>query len=191
MKDLQRKGIINTLLAGGTNVVDGTSEKQYHIVSPAGVNILPPIPYGACTGTVDIVTQASVAEITQLATIHQDGSGNVETITADTRYKITLDYHLEKYEGAKTGLGRHAYTTPHVLTGNPATDRYNVYYALMNKINEFEGNRVTAYLIHAVAYTLGGSGTTTTNFSKTAGVNLMPYGATGTQATSLILFINA
>lgn len=184
MKDLQRKGIINTLLAAGANVVNDAAAKQYHIQNPLGTNILPPIPYGACNGAVDIMVQASQAEVRQLGTILDDVSGNLETIAADTRYTVTVDYQLENYEGARTGLGKHSYTTPHVLTGVPATDRYNLYHVLVAKINEFESAHTTAYEIHAVPFTLGGSATTTTNFSETAGVNLMPFGAAGSQATS-------
>jgi hypothetical protein len=193
MKQLQRKAILNEYNAGANQYVvhDTTADKwiisqDATVASP--VDLLPPIFEGQ-TVVNKVQVFPSLLEVRQIVSIIDSAfNGTPQTVLADTRYKVSLEYALEKYEGAQTSLGVYAYTTPHALTGNAATDRLNLYTALANKINTHAGNNVEAFVIHQVAFTLGGSATTTTNFSLTPGVNLMPYGASGTQATSNATF---
>ena len=167
-----RKGIINTLVATGGNVVNDAASGAYpgacivvlnNATSPP-VEVLPPILKDKIVSGKKLASQA---EQTQIAIIGTDE----ETIVASTRYQVQVGNALEKYESRHKLIGKYSHTAPATLSGTAATDRYNVYYALMGKINADVQTKVTAYLMHKVAFTTGATA-------------MLTIGETITQATS-------
>lgn len=150
-----KKGIINVAAAAGANVkVDAASGAfrgqtiicEDNTISPP-VEILPPIPTGAC---IYGIKQDSQAEVRQVAMVGR----TAETVVAATRYRIEI-WNGQKLENETRESFKYAYTSDAVLSGNAATDRVNVYTALANKINAHAANGVIAYVVSSVAYTTG------------------------------------
>lgn len=196
---LIRKGIINSV-SGTANVktdaASGPFRGQTIICADSSatppVEIMKPIPKGACIAG---VKQSSQAEVTQKALIGR----TTETIVASTRYRIEI-WNGVKYEGMNQEPFKYAYTSAAVLSGTAATDRVNVYTALQNKINAHSANGVIAYIVYSVAYTLGktavpvvGETVTQTTSSVTAtiaGVVQTSGTITGTDAAGTIYLCN-
>jgi hypothetical protein len=81
---------------------------------------------------------------------------------------------FERYEGETRKVPfTYSYTSPAVLSGTALTDLTNVYTVLVSKINANSANKITAYLMYKVAYTVG---------TSTGNVRTLP--AIGTTATS-------
>ena len=165
-------GIINTLEASGDNVFDDTSALQWGM---SGLNTADPIanlheliPYGK---TIKVESFATVAEARQIVVI---GGATIEVVAASTRYKIEIHNPEDKYESHEQPPAVHAHTSPAVLTGTAATDRFNLYTALVSKINNFAGNNVAALLLFQKAYSGGG----------TTGNETPIVGETATETTS-------
>ncbi len=150
-----RKAIINTLKSGGGNVKDVSADGPFPgqcIIcednsASSIANILPPFEKGSVTRAYKVASQAEVAQIALVGRAD-------ETVVADTRYQIILFNNAVK-EGQKQTEYIYNYKAPATLTGTPATDRYNMYYDLVNKINAKAYNKVGAYLVHKVAFTAG------------------------------------
>ena len=151
---LIKKGIINSVSGSGnvkTDAASGAFRGQTIIcadnsVTPP-VEFMRPIPKGACVSGTKQGSQAEVRQITFLGR-------TTETIVASTRYRIEIWNGIER-EGARQEPFKYAYTSATVLSGTAATDRVNVYTALVNKINAYAANFTTAYVVYSVAYTLG------------------------------------
>ena len=152
---LIKKGIINTMAASGNNVLNDAADGAFrgqtiicelNTVEPP-VEILPVIPKGAC---ISGIKQSSQVEVSQIAFVGR----TVETIVKSTRYRIEVWNGLKR-EDERQSPFKYAYTSDAVLSGVAATDRVNVYTALMNKINAYAGNNTIAYLVSSVAYTAG------------------------------------
>lgn len=87
------------------------------------------------------------AEVVQVINV---GVGTPPTITASTRYTVQIGYpYQDGSTGQQSSLQAFSHTTPATLSGVAATDRENVYAALITKINA--GNNP-----FVVAATLGG-----------------------------------
>jgi hypothetical protein len=152
-----KKGILNVALAAGANVLTDAAAGAFkgqtilclNKATVPPVEILPVIPKGAA---VSGIKQNSQAEVSQIAI-----AGRLtETIVASTRYRIEI-YNGAKLENEAKEPYKFAYTSDAVLSGTAATDRLNVYTALMNKINAHGGVFATAALLYKVAYTIGDS----------------------------------
>lgn len=156
--------IINTLAAAGANVKDDTTAEQVVICEDNAadpvVQIHDPIEYGR-TKSVDYY--ASAAEVRQIVTI--GASVTKETVVASTVYKVLIGSPQHSYETMKGRQSVHSYRSPAVLTGTAATDRAQLYASLVDKINAYVDNWVTAYTLTYAAFTLGTStGDADTNF---------------------------
>lgn len=157
--------IINTLAASGDNVKDDTVAEQVVICvldsADPLVQIADPIPYGR-TKSVDYY--ASAAEVRQIAVIGAEVTK--ETVVASTVYKVSIGSPQHSYESRKGRESVHSFRTPAVLSGTAATDRAQLYTSLVEKINAYTNNWVTAYTLTYAAYTLGTSaGDAATNFT--------------------------
>lgn len=150
MKTVEKKGIINTLLAGGANVVDDTTAKQWIVVAESGgAPLFPPIQYGE---GVSVESTASAAEKREMKLI---GAGVDETVVAERKYGLLIGTPGQTFQTEPDVVHHHNYTAPAVLTGTAATDRLNMYTALANNINSNYKNSVTAYTLTVADYTLG------------------------------------
>lgn len=146
--------LINTLQTSGDNVFDDTTAEQWGF---ADLNTDDPIsnlheliPYGK---TLKVESFSSAVEVQQIVVI---GGENKETIVAETRYKLEIHNAEDKYESHHQPPAVHAYSTGVTI---PAADaaRTLVYSALVDKVNSYAGNNVTALLLFEKAYTLGGA----------------------------------
>ena len=158
--EIEKRGIINTLpTTGGNAIFDDTTAEHWGFCVDGTDNtatapqlIWEPIPYGS---VVDTEVLASQAEVRQLAIL--GASTTKETIVASQRYKIEIDSFNQDYESAKRPVAQHSYTAAATLSGTAATDRANVYTALISKINAYAGNNATAYALMYQPFTLGTS----------------------------------
>lgn len=177
--DIQK--IINVLdTTGGNQVYDDTVNRQWGITAEGSVKTDDPLtlvvgllPYGAVKSW---NKEASATEVAQGVIIGLDSDSNEESIAASTQYTVTITNERKRYEGHEAKVSKYSYTSPAAITGTASTDRYNVYYALNNKINAYAGNNVTSYLLSKIAFT-GGTDNTGTETDIT-------FGETGTQETS-------
>lgn len=167
MTKILKSAVLNTVGAAGANLADDATAEQYVLCTdntadplvPIG---LPPIPYGSYY---DSESEAAVLEVPQIVMIGEDN----ETIVASRRYKVEIGAYADKYETTTVGLNPYAYTAPAILSGNANTDRYNVYYALVTKINNYAGNNVEAFLCTKVTFAAGEL-TTTSGVTATTAV---------------------
>ena len=185
-----KKAIINTLASGGQNLglsaaTGGLPALMYisaddistgtasFTIDVAVTEILPPIPVSYISSITKIASAAEVKQILMFGIA-------TETIVASQRYSIKLGNIFEHYEGETRKVPfTYSYTAPAVLSGVAATDLTNVYTVLAAKINAHSENHVTAYLMYAVAYTLGTStGDAATNFTIGTLVTQQTSGAT-------------
>lgn len=98
-----------------------------------------------------LIKQVSVLEVQQVVTI---GSGSSPVVTAATKYQIKMGaYGGTVREGAINQLLSFGYTSPYVLSGSAATDRYNLFSALANKINNTQSAYATAYSLITITQT--------------------------------------
>jgi len=176
MKTIIKKGVINTLGASGANFFTDSVTLNHMIVADNSANpLVPIIPFEIKAGSIkDIVYITGAEEVRRYWEI---GLAAEETIVASTKYAIDVDYAQYKKESTRRGSSdKYGHTSPAALSGTPSTDRFNVFTALNNKINNDTGNFVTSHLVHKVAFTLGtdGAGTETD----------ITIGETGTQETS-------
>ena len=94
------------------------------------------------------------AEVSQVVTI----GGSTPTITASTTYTVKIGYpYQDGSSGLQSSLLSISHNTPATLSGNAATDRENVYSALVSKINSAAQDFVTAVSLG------GGTGFTITD----------------------------
>ena len=160
MKQRPVVAVINALEAAAANILNNTFEWAIQKTSAGHEILLGPYPTGKIKRIEAIAPQA---EARQIVAIGADAVP--EVITASTRYRIEIGNPEDKYETHRRFPIVHAYTTPAALTGNAATDRLNVYTALVIKINAYAGNNVTASLLTVADFTLGTSvGNAATNF---------------------------
>jgi hypothetical protein len=153
--------LISTAENAAAQLIDDTVNQQYRIVqTSAGLStVLGPIPYGK---TVRYTATDPQREIKNTVLI---GGATVEVIAANTRYRVEIWNYESDYEGRSQSPQVYAYTSAAALSGDAATDRLNVYTALVNKINAYAGNNVTAYGLTKFTYTGGTStGDAATNF---------------------------
>lgn len=165
-----RIGLLNTVNAAGgnENLYNDTAAKHYVVCKDKAANplvdVLPPIRYGE---KYDVITEYAQAEVRQISVVGAD----LETVVASRRYAIGLHVPNQTYEsGYSISPVWYAYLAPTTLTGSGTTDRYNMYYDLVGKINGNAFNNVEAKLIQVVPFKTG---------------NVAPaIGATVTQAVS-------
>jgi len=176
----QRVGIINTVV-GANNVYTGDSENTIVCVLNSTnplVEYIGALPkkQQSYTGTV----QFPRVERTHIQVLGID----TETVSSSTRYSVEMSCPIRKKNSAEDIMNPYAYTIPAILTGNANTDRYNLYYALVGKINNYARNWATAYILYKYAFTLGqDSGATgATGFGSTPANNTVTYGAAVTAA---------
>jgi hypothetical protein len=153
--------LISTAENAAAQLIDDTTNQQYRIVqTSAGLStVLGPIPYGK---TVRYIATDPQREVRQTVLI---GGATVEVVAASTRYRVEIWNYESDYEGKQQGPQIYAYTSSAALSGDAFTDRTNVYTALVNKINAYAGNNVTAYGLVKASYTGGTStGDAATNF---------------------------
>ena len=192
MKTIYKKALMSqtTLLANNTGGGVGATDNVFYdatsgytaICEQASAdplsNILPIIQHGdKVTSSIQYAQQ----EIPQILLIGK----TEETIVAGSVYKVMLGAIYDKYETQKQELGNYSCVAPAAVSA--ATDRYNVYSALVAKINAYAGNNVTAYLAHSVAFDSGTDGGVTcsgftTNSEATA--EKVRFGSSGEQTTS-------
>lgn len=156
MKEVLKKGIINTLAASGGNLFTDSVTGDYKIVADKTADpLVPIIPYSIKSKAVKNVRYvSSAAEVQRAWTI---GVEDTETIVASTKYTLELDYAQYKKESTRRGSEKkYSYTSPTALTGNAATDRLNVFTALNTKINADSGNFVTSSLISELTVVAAG-----------------------------------
>lgn len=176
MKTVVKKGIINILAAGGANLFTDSVTGASMIVADNTANpLVPIIPIEIRAKSIkNIVYIASAEEVKRFWAI---GLAADEVIVASRKYSIDIDYAQYKTESTRRGSEyKYGYTAPAALSGNAATDRFNVYTALNAKINAHTGNFVTSYLVHKIAFT---AGTSVGDVTET-----LVVGETATQATS-------
>ena len=172
MKKRPLVAVLNTLEATAAQVItDSTAGYWFIAKTSAGKeNLLGPFPIGKIKRADSYAAQAEVRQAVLI------GCDKAEVIAASTRYRIEIGTAQDKYESEKSGHAIHAYTTASSLSGDADTDRKTVYSALVDKINNYAGNNVTAYLAHEFDFT---AGTDTADGTPT-------IGATYTQATSSV-----
>jgi len=169
---------LNTVAASGDNLLADATAKQYticvdHAADPVA-QILPPIPYGSIVSVEYIDSNAEVRQVVVLGS----GDATLETIVASTRYKIKIVENFGDVGSERPKTSTYSYTSPAALSGSASTDRYNVYAALISKINAYAGNNVYASRTILVPFTLGDDGSGTE-------LNFL-VGETVTQATSSV-----
>jgi hypothetical protein len=155
-------------------LIDDTTNQQYWFVQTAAgaERILGPIPYGK---TVRYIATDPQREVRSTILV---GGATVEVVAASTRYSIDIWNPDATYESMRRNPMRYSATSAAALSGTASTDRYNVYYSLVGKINAVAENNVTAYGLTKATYTLGTStGDAATNFV---------VGETVTQETSTL-----
>lgn len=171
MKQRPKVAVLNTVEAAAANILNNTFEWAIQKTSAGHEILLGPIRTGKI---VRVESFDPAAEVRQIIGIGLDATP--EVITASTRYKIEIGNPEDRYETFRRFPIVHAYTTPAALTGTAATDRLNVYTALVAKVNAYAGNNATASLVTVADFTLGTDGAgTATNFTP---------GETVTQETS-------
>lgn len=183
IKKLGLTGIVLTNENTATQVIDDTTAKQWRVVQTSAglVTVLGPIQYGTVK---NVIHQAPASERRNTVMI---GGTTLETITASTRYAVNIWNADADYESWSQSPVIHAYTSPAVLSGTASTDRTNVFTALINKINAYAGNNVTAYSLYVADYTLGTSvGDANTNFVVGEVVTQETSGATAQVAACTI-----
>ncbi len=161
MRKLAMVGLISTAENTRAQLIDDTTNRQYYFVqtSAGGVPVLGPIPYGK---TKRVISTAPQREVRSTVLV---GGATVEVIAASTRYALKIWNPDSDYETSSQTPLTYAYTSAAALSGNAYTDRLNVYYALVTKINNHASNNVTAYGLVKATYTLGTStGDAATNF---------------------------
>ena len=161
MKKVPVVGLITTNENTAAQLIDDTTAQQYRFVQTAAglVTVLGPIPYGKTKRVIVTDPQREVRQTVLL------GGATVEVVAASNRYRVEIWNYEADYEGKQQGPQIYAYTSAAALSGNAYTDRTNVYTALVNKINAYAGNNVTAYGLTRAEYTLGTSaGDAATNF---------------------------
>lgn len=168
----------NVIAAPGTtgvNVYTDDDSKQIIICVDSTANplvtTLDPIPYGGIASIQDFAAQKEVRQINLIG-----ASTSKETIAASTKYKVRVTQLQQSYETKDRIDAVHAYTSPAVLSGTAATDRAQVYTALIAKINAYHKNYLTAYSLTRVDFT---GGTSTADAATT-----FIIGETVTQETS-------
>jgi hypothetical protein len=176
MKEVIKKGVINTLAASGGNLKTDTVTGSSWIVADNSADpLVPIIPLEIKGKSVKDVVYITGAE--EVRRFWEIGLAAEETIVASTKYSIEIDYAQYKNESTRRGSAwKYGYTSAAALTGTASTDRYNVFTALNDKINNHTGNYVTSYLVHKVAFT---GGTSVGDVTET-----LVLGETATQATS-------
>lgn len=153
--------LISTAENTRAQLIDDTVNQQYWFVQTAAgaERVLGPIPYGK---TVRYIATDPQREVRHTVLI---GGATTEVIAASTRYSIDIWNPDSTYESMRRKPMKYSYTSAAALSGTASTDRYNVYYALVNKINAVAENFVTAYGLTVADYTLGTStGDAATNF---------------------------
>lgn len=187
MIETLRKAVLNTVAAGGNNVVDDATGKQYIIpkTGSGADNLLPPIPYGSIK---DVEYAAYVTEVTQMAVIGLDS----ESVVAGRKYGIKINRVFDTIEAHGPREFKFNYTAPVVLTGTAGTDRYNMYAALAAKINAYAAPKCEAFILYKIPFTLGTTstgtvGTTTASPLVTSTTtNKVRGGSAGVQETSAV-----
>lgn len=171
MKKRPRVAVLNAIEGSGAQVISDANEWGI-VKTSAGLELL----LGMFrTGNLKRTESFDpVAEVRQLVAIGADATP--EVIAAETRYKIEIGNPEDKYETTQRFPIVHAYTTPVALSGDADTDRLNVYTALVNKVNAYPNNNVTAYVLTQHDFTLGTDG-------AGSALNFTP-GEVVTQATS-------
>lgn len=81
----------------------------------------------------------SIAEVRQVVTI-----ASAAAIVAFSKYQVAIGNTGNRREGAENQLTFFGATAPAVLSGSPATDRYNIYFSIATKINNTSSARATA-----------------------------------------------
>lgn len=120
--------------------------------------VVPPIPVGSIKQITKTPSRAEVRKITYVGRPLGTTAAPVrETIVAAKKYTIRIANELSQQETSKKPDGIYSVTAPAVLSGTEATDRLNVYTALVNKINAHATNNVEAFLVSSMAFTLGGA----------------------------------
>lgn len=195
----QKIGILDgTDLIGTNNVKSDTANASMIIcldnTTDPIVEVLPPMPIADIVAIDILVTRAEVTGKYLIGGAF-DASSALETPVASTRYALTLQLFGEKYESWDKDKRIYAYTMPAVLTGSAATDRYNLYSALVDKINADSANHVTAYLCTMIAVvgasTLPDVGSTLYTGAAWTGILAGAYAPSGTWAgdASALLFV--
>lgn len=147
MKEVIKKGVINTLAASGDNLYTDADHGEHMIVADNTADpLVPIIPFKIKPNSVKSINYVAAAEEVRRAWVI--GVLNEETIVAGTKYSIEIDYAQYKRNSTRRGAAyKYGYTSPAVLSGDADTDRENVYTALKNKIEAHTGNFVEAKLL--------------------------------------------
>jgi hypothetical protein len=160
MKKRPLVAVLNTIEAAAAQLISGNGEWMIVKTSTAKELLLGPFRTGKLAG---IISVDPLGEKRQLVLI--DAVTSPETIVAATRYRVEISNPEDRYETDRKFSAVAAFTSSSVLSGTAATDRTNVYTALVNKINAYGGNNVTAYGLTVADYTGGTSaGDAATNF---------------------------
>jgi hypothetical protein len=194
MRQFNKVGIINTpgvvnvsYPAGSTSYVAG----QVTICDADNTNPIVdqfvglPISNGE---SYKITALAERTEVQQIAVIGK----TAEVIDAAERYGVEIGTVTRKYESKLQQPARYAIKAPTVLSGTAATDRANIFTILQDKINADPFNKVTAAVMHKIAYTLGTTtkgvtgSTTVSPLVNVTTVDKVRVGAPGVQETSAI-----
>jgi len=157
MKEVIKKGIINTLAASGNNVYTDSVHGHHMIVADNTADpLVPIIPFNIKPYSVKSINYIdAAAEVRRAWAI---GVLNEETIAASTKYTIEIDYAQYKKNSTQRGSeDKYGYTSPAVLSGTPATDRANVFSVLNTKINNHVGNHVASKLLTKISATAAGN----------------------------------
>lgn len=134
--------LLNTYVAATAIAVDTSLVPSvYRITGLQGIN----------KGQVFTVRSIDpVAEVQQVYTI---GGTVAPVVTASTSYQIRLGDNMNVESGYHQNLIPYTYVSPAVLTGTAATDRFNMYYTLAQRINRNQSNYVTAYNLITITQT--------------------------------------
>jgi hypothetical protein len=81
----------------------------------------------------------SIAEIRQVVTVT-----SAAAIVAFSKYQVAIGNTGNRREGAQNQLTFFGATAPAVLSGSPATDKYNIYFSIATKINNTASARANA-----------------------------------------------
>lgn len=104
-------------------------------------------------GTIKNITQEnSRAEVVQLQTI---GLALTPTVTVNSKWQFLIGNTNETREAQSKSLSYVNYTAPAILTGTPATDRFNMYDRIIKQINTLVNSKAffaTPYHIIQVPY---------------------------------------
>lgn len=182
-KKLFKAVLLNLPVAGDVDTTSDTS--KYQIKGLHAINVKDYLGYTAT---------AYAAEVSQVMKL---GEGTAPTITAATLYKLAGGNPNERDFEYNQELHKYSTKSPSVLTGNAATDRFNVYASLVYKINanrsasQFAGNVVTLTHVASTVFTINtGKNSVWVKCSVSGAVGFITANADSTTTSTKLCVVN-